>query len=729
MRQSLGGGARQESTVTPREAGGEHQEFRRDVEGLRAVAILLVVLYHVGIGAVSGGFVGVDVFFVISGFLITSQLVRELRARDRISFSAFYARRARRILPAAMLVVAVTAIVSAAVLNPLAAQRAEKDGLSAIYFGANFRFAVQGADYFNAGLSPSPYQHYWSLSDEEQFYVLWPLLLFVCSFVWLRARRSRNASPVMPAVIFALLALMGVSLWQSVRLTATNQPWAYFTIFTRAWELALGALIAIALPHIKRLDRRIAIPLTWAGLICIVIAATSFSGSTAYPGYAVVLPVLGAGAVIAGGSVVSSRWGAEGLLGTPPFQRVGAWSYSWYLWHWPALVLAAAMIGHPLSTPEALAVALLSLVIAVMSFVLVERPIRRLKVVVKRPALGLAGGGALAAIAVGIVALSNSTISLAAPNAPVAHVRTLTTSPHATSRHAAAAQQLNASQLHADLAQGAKTVAAPSNLQPSLTTATKALPLIVQNGCHLQHPGVKSRPCIYGDTSSSTSVVLFGDSHAAAWFPGLNVIAQQQHWRLVDLTKAGCPPAEVNVNFQNSIYANCSAWRRNSMSYIAAHHPALVIVTWARYIGEPEALPMSGVPTGYGSTWLDGVAAIFSFLHHNASHVLFISDGPTLGPWAPDCVSGHLSDVRPCMSSVSSATRLPGVKAGELAVAKRERIASVDPTPWFCTPSVCPVIVGNILLYRDNEHMTPQWSKFIAPVFGYYVARAMASKD
>lgn len=319
----------------------------------------------------------------------------------------------------------------------------------------------------------------------------------------------------------------------------------------------------------------------------------------------------------------------------------------------------------------------------------------------------------LAAIAVGIVVLSNSFISLAAPKAAAARVLT------------GSSGQLTPAQLHADLADGAKTVGVPSNLQPTLDTATKALPLIVTNGCHLQHPGVRSKPCIYGDTTSSTSVVLFGDSHAAAWFPALDLISQEQQWRLVDITKAGCSPAVVNIDFAGSIYSNCTTWRRNAERQIAALHPALVIVAWARYIEEPEARPLGGVPTGYGSTWLDGVAAIFKFLHHHATHTLFISDGPTLGQWAPDCVSGHLSDVRPCMSSVRSATRLPGVKAGELALAKRKHIARLDPTPWFCTPKVCPVIVGNILLYRDNAHMTPQWSEFIAPVLGNYVVAAM----
>lgn len=682
------------------------------------MAILLVVLYHVPVRAFSGGYVGVDVFFVISGFLITRQLARELEATNRISLLAFYARRARRILPAAILVVMVTAVASAALLNPLAAQRAIKDGLSAIYFGANFHFAVQGDDYFNAGMSPSPFQHYWSLSVEEQFYVVWPLLLIVSSLAWLGFRRARTDGtvrrPHLPSVIVVLLVVAGASLFASIHQTVSDPSWAYFSILTRAWELAVGALIALALPMAKRIDPRVGVPLTWAGLACIAVAATSFSDSSLYPGRDALLPVAGAAAVIVGGSAGYKRWAAESLLGTRPFQRVGAWSYSWYLWHWPALILAPALLGHALSEVGGLEVAAVSLLIAVLSFVLVERPIRRIQLVVRRPALGLAGGGVLAACAIGIVALSNSLVSLAVPKAAAARVLT-----------ASAPGGLTASQLRADLIAGAKTRGAPSNLQPRLSSATKSLPVVVTNGCHLQHPGTMSKPCVYGDTSSSTSVVLFGDSHAAAWFPALDQIAKAQHWRLVDLTKAGCPPAEVNIDFSGRIYTNCTLWRRNAQSQIAAMHPALVILAWARYIEEPEARPLSGVPGGYGSTWDNGVAAIFSFLHQNADHVLFISDGPTLYQWAPDCVAGHLSDVRPCTVRVRHAIHLPSVKAQELSLAKREQISSLDPTPWFCAPTVCPVIVGNILLYRDNAHMTPAWSRFIAPLLANSVLAVM----
>jgi peptidoglycan/LPS O-acetylase OafA/YrhL len=718
-------------------AVAEYQEFRPDVAGLRAVAIVLVVLYHVPVRTLSGGYVGVDVFFVISGFLITRQLVGELRASGRISFLAFYARRARRILPAATLAVMVTAIASAAILDPLAAQRSIKDGLSAVYFGANVHFAVQGTDYFNAGLSPSPVQHYWSLSVEEQFYVVWPLLLIVTSLVWLSGRRkdsakfnvSRRSSLVV--VPFVLVLLIAVSLFASVRQTTTNPSWAYFSILTRAWELAVGALAALALPHVKRMDPRVAVPVTWAGLVCIAIAATSFSGSTTYPGDAALLPVLGAAAVIVGGSGASRRWGAVALLGARPFQRTGEWSYSWYLWHWPALVLVAALLGHALSEVQGLAVAAASLGVAVVSFVVVEQPIRRSQVLVRRPRLGLAFGAALVGCAIGVVALSSLVVGLPVPKAAAAPVLTAPSAnepkgaglraeltparlrPQATPSWLRAA--LTPSWLGADLIAGAKTRGAPANLQPPLATASQAKPLIVLNACSLQRAGVRSKPCVYGDRASHTSVVLFGDSHATVWFPALNLISKQQHWRLVDFTKADCPPPEVSIPLGGSPYPQCSAWRHNAEAQIAALHPALVILSGARWLVQ-VAQREPGTPTGYGGAWLDGLAATFKFLRHVASHVVFISDTPMLGQWAPDCVSGHLSNVRPCTVTVRAGTLFPAVKARELALAKRERISTIDPTPWLCAPTVCPVIVGNILLYRDNAHMTPAWSRFIAPV-------------
>jgi peptidoglycan/LPS O-acetylase OafA/YrhL len=697
-------------------ARGEHQRFRPDVEGLRAVAIVLVVLYHVHAGLAPGGYVGVDVFFVISGFLITGQLVRELRTDGRISFVGFYARRARRILPAAMLTLMVTALASALLLNPLAAKRALGDVLPAIFFGANFHFAAQGADYFNAGLSPSPIQHFWSLAVEEQFYIVWPVLLVVSSLVWLgvrrRSGRGQAGRPVIGAVAVVLAILAAISLMASIRQTATSPSWAYFSIVTRAWELAVGAAVALALPLVARLDRRLAIPLSWVGLSCIALAAALFSDTTPYPGDSALLPVLGAAAVICGGSALASRrFGAEALLRTPPFQRVGAWSYSWYLWHWPALVLAAAVLGHALSEIQAIAVALVSLVIAVMSFVLLERPIRRIQIVVRRPALGLSAGGVLAAGAVAIVVLSGSLVGplVSAAAAPVK-----------------LPVPYKLASLRADLIAGARTVGVPSNLRPALSALGSANPRIIADGCELAFGQDQIKPCIYGDRGSHTTVVLFGDSHAGHWFDALNWISNRRHWRLVVITKEGCTPAEVT--FRDDPDSLCARWREEAKDRIASLHPALVIVSWARW-REPLASQKAGVPTGYGDAWQDGLAAIFQFLRRSANHVIFISDTPYPQGSAPDCVAGHLSDVRPCTRKRRDGTVLPAIKAAELRIAKQERINSIDPTSWFCAPKVCPVIVGNILVYHDKSHMTTAWSRFIAPILGNAIRRTIGLGD
>lgn len=290
------------------------------------------------------------------------------------------------------------------------------------------------------------------------------------------------------------------------------------------------------------------------------------------------------------------------------------------------------------------------------------------------------------------------------------------------------ASGLTPSQLAADLrdAEGVRTV--PADLQPPLGEARSAVPAISENGCRLGRAGVWKKPCVYGDTTSRRSVVLFGDSHAGMWFPALNLISKRQHWRLIDLTKSGCPGVEVNLNawfLNGALYSACTQWRAKAMAHIAALHPALVIVTWARWLEAPEARPTPGIPTGYGGPWEDGVAATFSFLRRAARRVIFISDVPTLPESAPVCLAQHLSDVQACTPSRSAATSFAAVKASELELARRNGIGSIDPTSWFCTETRCPVIVRNLLVYQDNSHMTREWSRFLTPVLRGAILRVM----
>jgi peptidoglycan/LPS O-acetylase OafA/YrhL len=358
------------------------------------VAVLLVVLYHAGIPQVPGGFVGVDVFFVISGFVITGVLLRERELTGRTSLAGFYARRARRILPAATVVIVATLVMSYHWLGFVQGDQVASDAKAAGLFFANFHFIALGTNYLTARLPPSPLQHYWSLSVEEQFYLLYPMLFALALSMWRRAAPSRR-------LVLLLLPVILASFTISVAQTSSDATAAYFSPFARAWELALGALVAVASPSLLKLPRWAATGLGWAGAACVVIAAMVYSASTDYPGYAVALPVVGAAAVIAGGTV-APRMGAELLLGVRPMQWLGSISYSLYLWHWPVLIVAEEESTTPLSLAHKVWLLLVALVLSVISYLLIENPVRRSRWLARRNLRSLAMGAALITVSLSL---------------------------------------------------------------------------------------------------------------------------------------------------------------------------------------------------------------------------------------------------------------------------------------------------------------------------------------
>lgn len=349
--------------------------------------------------------------------------------------------------------------------------------------------------------------------------------------------------------------------------------------------------------------------------------------------------------------------------------------------------------------------------LAFVSSVLVARAVGCVRKLVGRPRLGVRGGALLIAGPLAAMTLSGPVFA-AARSGPAVAPRLLSTE-----------QTLTASELAADLRDGARTQTVPSNLDPPLALVSEDAPLIEQDGCFVGDTAAVSKACVYGDTASNTVVVLFGDSHAAAWFPALDMISMEQHWRLVALAKAGCPAEEVNVLRHGRLNPKCAEWRRTEMRRIARLHPALVVVTSSDYPRVSRVL--AGVPTGYGGVWQDGAAATFSFLHQAAKHVVFISDIPRLKQSAPKCLAAHMSDVSACTVTRSQSVLSPEFKAAEFQLARRTHIASIDPTSWFCTRTTCPVIVGNLLIYADNQHMLPGWASFLAPVLSQRLTSVM----
>jgi peptidoglycan/LPS O-acetylase OafA/YrhL len=388
---------------------GEDRRFRPDIQGLRAVAILLVVLFHAGVPGVSGGYVGVDVFFVISGFVITALLLRETASSSGFSLLRFYGRRARRIIPAATLVIIATVIGAAVFLGTASGHSTGVDGLWASVFAINFHFSASSTNYLASLHPPSPLQNFWSLAVEEQFYLAFPTILFFVSKIAIKSFRAR-------LTLFLGLTIV-VSFAYSVVLTSTNPSSAFFSPFTRAWEFALGALIASNISWFQRLPSRTATAASYLGMVGVLGSAVIFTSSTAYPGFLVAVPVVGA-AMIIGAGTAQPRWGVEWLLRQRPMQLLGLISYSLYLWHWPILTIATQRGGKAaLSVQQNLLWIALSLGLAIVTYLIVENPIRHARFLISHASRSITLGLCLA-----VLSFAVSAVVVGETTSPIANV-------------------------------------------------------------------------------------------------------------------------------------------------------------------------------------------------------------------------------------------------------------------------------------------------------------------
>jgi peptidoglycan/LPS O-acetylase OafA/YrhL len=699
--------------VGERPRSTETRSFRPDVEGLRAIAILVVVLYHAGVTWIPGGYVGVDVFFVISGFVITMTLTRELGRDGRISIAGFYARRALRLLPAASAVIIVTLVASWLWLPPLLLRGIAQDALACTLYAINYRLALVGVDYFAVDV-PSPFQHFWSLAVEEQFYFVWPLLLMLLATGAVSWRRARHRSLRIGRTATVLVAIIIVSFVACVWLTQRSLPWAYFSAPTRAWELGIGALVAIGARRLARLPALPAAGLTWLGLAALVGSALWFTDATAFPGYAAALPVVGTGLVIAGGCA-APRFGAETLLRTPVFQGIGKVSYSWYLWHWPVLIIAPYVLGTDLPLWQRLSLVAGSLAVAVVSYVVLENPIRTARSLKRVPWRALALGGSLSASTAVIALIVATVIPLPQGGPPVADLAT-SIEPHPTAQAKptplsptalAAFQQ----KLTEAIRSGLSVKEAPANLTPALADAKSDVPPIYPDGCD---PGFGSNTvhaaCQYGDLTSSTVVVLYGDSHAGQWFPAVNAIALKYHWKLQVITKSACSPANVPIYSarEKREYSECDRWRVLSEAKINKLHPAMVVMT-SHDTG-------SMVPGDQAVAWSNGWHDTINSLTAPGTHLVLISDTPLPKNDAALCVSAHVANVGACNATETAAFPMAAERQAVASMAQAAGATVIDPSPWFCVDGKCPVIVGNILVYKDNSHVTTPYVSLVTPL-------------
>ena len=674
------------------------RRFRPDLEGLRGVAVVLVLLYHARVPGFPGGYVGVDVFFVLSGFLITRLLIRELRDTGRIAFGAFYARRARRLLPVAALVVAVTLAASAVMLAPLQAADVANDAVASALYASNIRFGLLATDYLASELPPSPLLHFWSLGVEEQFYLVWPALLMVTCAA---AFASGDPAKGLRRVGLVLAIVLAGSLVASVWLTDVSQPWAFFSLPTRAWELALGGILA--LPVVMRLwPERLARPGGWVGLAAVVAAGVFLTESTPFPGTAAILPTVGAGLLIAAGlgSVSptgrSPRWttGPAAVLSVAPLRFLGRISYSLYLWHWPILVLPALALGSEIQWPGRMALLVLAIVVSAASQRWVEEPIRHGRIVGTRPSRTLWLAAALT-VMVGASGLGAGALAARglAPSGPIVGGTTdeiALPSDRPGSGPGASAPGASVTPGPPTPLPTLRAAPLPADLAPALASARDDLPIIYADDCHLSVAETVSPPCIYGDIAATDTVVLYGDSHAAQWFPALERISKDRGFRLVVLTKSACPSADVPIwSLTNDRrYVECDTWRAAAEARIVAERPAMVILSNARHYSIDLDGGMAW-STDHESVWSAGLAQTIASLSPTAGSIVVISDTVRMAVDPLPCLSEHLENMTLCATPHAEAVAIVR-SAMDQDVASSTGATFIDPTTWQCVTESMP---------------------------------------
>lgn len=711
-------------------------DFRGDIEGLRAIAVVIVVLFHARLGPFEGGFIGVDVFFVVSGFLITSLLLREAESTGAISLAAFWARRARRLLPASLFVIVATLIAARVLLNPLDQRDITDDAFAATFFAVNFVFGFLRVGYFASQQTPSPLLHYWSLAVEEQFYLVWPV---VVTFVVYRGRRLLAETGAIRRRVGIVLAIVWLPSFVACIAFSNDTDWAFYMLPTRAWELATGALVAVWLPQLRRLSKVVRAVFGWLALIGLAAATMGIDQVMTvggkvmnYPSALALAPVLTTAVLLAFGDV-RRNVGPSRLLAWAPLQWIGGRSYAIYLWHWPLLVIGEAKWG-PLNGGTRAALALSSVALAAVSYVVVENPVRHNPRLVASPSLGLRVGGAMLVVAglasVASVAFPESVAGKGTAVAPTLATvastlppdvsgSTVPTGPTTTvpDNHGVSGSG-NAEVLalraanYATLVEALSVQQVPANIDPPLFDAQAEEPEIYSNGCHLPVEVLEPQECVYGDPNSTTRIVLFGDSHAAQWFPAIRELADEHGWRLDVITKSGCPTASISQD--NALRdGRCDGWRENVVEWVQREQPDLVVMAARAY--------------SYllGSVWEEGLADTVSKMRPSVGQILLLGDTPDQQEIVPDCLAENLSSVTECLTAREDGVN-EDVLAAELTVATTYQAHFEPTTDWVCTLDGCPVIVGNLLMYRDDNHLTTNAVLLLKPYLDAVLTAALA---
>lgn len=688
------------------------KNFRPEIQALRALAVLLVVAYHLEPQVVPGGYIGVDIFFVISGFLITSHLLREAAQNGRISLAKFFAGRARRILPAAMLVILVVIAAGFLILPKTQWGTLGIQALASAFSVQNWVLAADSVDYLAAEQAAGPLQHFWSLGVEEQFYLFWPLIvLAVCIFVKpnLFGKRGDRFASRRTALWIIFSAVVLISLTYSIVTGYSGNSAGYFITTTRIWELGIGGLLALGVQSHEsgalRIPRWIS---SWQvrnlavilALTAIGIAAFSYDGSTVFPGIAAAVPVLGCVVIIAAGSTKGFGSLAP-VVNWKPVQWIGLASYSLYLWHWPLIVFYIELSGAQPKPLQSLALLVASLLLAWASLKWVETPARNWRPLAISPTKSLLAGTAMVLVTALVALLPGMTQERLVEREQAVAAELIQNPPAGFGA--------------ASLAQGAPAfVVDEHQVVPLPANAAKDLPAL---GDCVQNPqSTKVKECEFGDQDAEFTIALVGDSHAGHWFEAVNGYAQSQGWKVVTYLKNSCPfnAAQRKADRDGSI--NCAEAYEQSMEALSQRDDIDAVIT-SNWGG--ATFVTDGVK-GLASTWAQ--------LEDAGLPVYAIVDTPrpSQKEYARDCVEQNAEDPGACAFSEDQAYEKGDFtkKAAEL----EPRVQVLDFSDQFCVDGTCPAVVGNVLIYRDKHHISDTYMHTLIPIFGERLEAALASK-
>ena len=691
-----------------------HPGFRQDIQGLRALAVLLVILDHADIGPFHGGFIGVDVFFVISGFLITGLLVSEAERTGRASLLGFYARRARRILPAATLVILVTVAASIIFLSAVEANGVIEDAVWATFFAANFKFAKDGTDYFQNDTPPSPLQHYWSLAVEEQFYVVWPLLvLLLCLYAAWRVRRSAGQRSLGPRVrdlgVSPLVVIIGISFAYSVSYSTTDPVAAYFSPFTRAWELGIGALAACLSTRLILLKPAVQAALSWGGLAAVV---GRLPGLRRHHG----LPRVRRRAPGHRDSRAAGRWPASGSMGTAgllsvrPVRAMGDWSYSLYLWHWPALIIVSEAWLPAVGWRGALVIAAV-IPLSALTYHYVENPVRRAQVFKGRRLRGVLLYPAVVVLTLPMLAAANTVVTdeLNGGGPPI------TTSSFGQGKdttNPGFSQDQVVALVQASVKAAQNGYEIPADLKPSLLDLSTDIPDLGK--CQYFEINNDRPLCPRGDPDGDKTLVLIGDSHARQWVPALDVLAKEYGYTAYYLIREGCPSSDVTPwMVHGGPSTDCEAFQDWARQQVAELKPDVVVLgseANRRGFTTDDGKLVDDVPT-MATMYRDGMEREIDDLSPDAGRVIVIGDPPAVMEHPGRCLSERGATLKSCLSTEEPES-LTFIDSLRQAAAAKD-IQFVETAAWFCYDSLCPSVVGDYIAHRDRTHISQSYAGYL----------------